>query len=351
MSLNLMANDDDNDLEITFEKDRVNKYISTVLYSRAVMFHPSDRLNGQMKKNLLDVAKSGGSRFEIPLASKTIKSKNSNTYKIELFGDYLLQTHRELLETILAFADLIKLKDQSYFDGKSLTWDQIFKYLPNFEISKDREGISKSNKIHPDSFILSISLYDLAKYQGRDKTRKNYDSYENMILQLSLAQLVITEYSEDGRVIEKSPLTFFEDYKFVFDRSKIKNKKGLEEKNANHLFIIPALSLCDAIDNKGYLKKEFQMKIAKYSVSSLQTFFKWFITHSPKFIHTKKLDWMIDFFYDSLATPVHDKFKRDLKKKFLANLKQFEADFDFTLIPLENGDFQFYNKNLDRKIW
>ncbi len=351
MSLNLMASDDDNGLEITFEKDRVNKYLSTVLYSRAVMFHPSDRINGEMKKNLLKVAESGGSRFDIPLASKTITSKNSNTYKIDLFGDYLLQTHRELLETILAFSDVIKLDDKAFFDGKDLTWDQIFKSAPNFEMSKDRQGITKSNKIHPDSFILSISMYDLAKHQRKMKTRKNYDSFENMILQLSLAQLVITEYSKDGQVIEKSPLTFFEDYKFVFDRSKVKNKKGLEEKNANHLFIIPALSLCDAIDNNGYLEKEYQMKISKYSVSSLQTFFKWLITHDTKFIHTKRLNWVIDFFYDSLTTPVQRNFKSDLKKNFLANLKQFEADFDFTLIPLENGDFQFYNKNLDRKKW
>ena len=304
-------------LTVTNEEDRKNRFISSILFSRATIFHPASRLTSTMKSKLMDVAQGGGTDPNRPLESVTINSYGKN-FQVDLHVDYLLQPHRDILETMLAYAQTIQLDDESYEAGARLTWSQVYQTISDGEESDSQED-SFDSFIDPDATVLSISMYELATRMGMATTRANYDQIERRITQLATAHLVINEIDEDQNITSKRPLEFVQDYRFYCDKSKFKTGKKSTKNQTNHVFLVPDMRLLQAIREHGYYYRLEQHKMTHYSKPSVRSFLKYITTHKGKFLNTKTLEWALDNYIQSIASKVSHSFRSDLRKDIMAN--------------------------------
>lgn len=326
--------DQQSNLEITDEKDRANKFISSIIYSRATVFHPSTRHTQRMKDRLVELATSGGIDPARPLESVEMSSYGRR-YKVDLHVEYLLQTHRNLLETIFAYGQTIKLDDESYNAGKRLNWKSVLGTVEGIKLSESQPD-AFDVIADPNATVFSISMYEIAKRLGKRQNRINYDQFERLILQLSAAKMTVSEFDENDNIIDVKTMNFIQDYRLCYDSSKIKNNgntgKGKKNHNlTNHVFIVPDVKLIRLIAEQGYYYRLDQRKMLNYKSSAVQSFIKWITTHKGKFLNTKKLDWLIDEFLASIASPVSVNFRNELKKSLIADSLQLEKDFDLQI--------------------
>lgn len=337
-----MTDQKSSNLEVTEEKDRANSFISSVIYSRATVFHPSTRHTEAMKKKLIEIASTGGIDPDRPLETIELsvygdEKGTSERYKIDLHVEYLLQTHRNLLETIFAYGKTIKSKNIN----ERLNWKQVLSEVKGIKLSESQPNAFDVIS-DPLATVFSISLYELAKRLGKTPNRINYDHFERLILQLSAAKMTVSKINEDGEVFESQDMNFIKEYRFCYDSNKSKNslksKKG--DKLTNHVFIIPDVKLVSLIAQKGYFLRLNQRKMQNYKSSSVQSFIKWLATHETKFINTKKLDWVIDEYLSSIASPVSANFRSELKKNLIADRFQLEADFDYQIKIVDGKEAQ-----------
>jgi hypothetical protein len=310
-------------LLVTDEEKRPNRHISSHLFSRATIFHPSptytpwmlERMAGRLESDLNKPLSS----VEFPLFSKN--------FRVDLHGDFLLQSHKDLLETIIAYAKTIKLDDESYAAGERLTWKAIFKALPELQVVGS--GLEFDSVLDPDATVFSIGLYELAGWLSVKPDRVNYDLIEKRIFQLSMARLVVNEINEDGQIVDVNPIKFVDDFRLCYDSSKNKNGKG--SRSTNHVFLVLDRRLIDAILNYGYYYRIEQHKIMHYRSPALRSFLKWIKTHEPQYLNGKKLAWTLAEYAKSVASPVGANFLRNLKEQVLSNVAEIEADFHFSI--------------------
>lgn len=329
---------------MTDEKDRANKFISSILFSRATIFHPSSRLTPKMKSKLVSIAQSGGTDINRPLESVKIRSYGKD-FRVDLHVDYLLHPHRDILETLLAYALIIKLDAESYASGGRLSWLQVLSTLSNAQMSSTQPDAIQDGfdgMIDRDAIILSMSMYDLAIKLKIQPTRKNYEQIEQRIMQLSTAKLIVNELDDDNNIVDKKPLSFINDFRFCFDKKKMKNKRGINKCLTNHVFIIPDARLLAAIRDHGYYYRLEQHKITNYSTLSVRSFIKWLTTHTFNYLHTKRLSWAITEYIASIASPVSASFKSDLKRGILSNALQIEKDFNLQIKVSHLKDEQLF---------
>jgi hypothetical protein len=327
-------------LTVVNEEDRKNRFISSLLFSRATIFHPASRLTSSMQNKLVEVAKKGGTDPNFPLESVTIKSYGKN-FQVDLHVDYLLQPHRDILETLLAYAQTIQLDEQSYETGALLKWSKVFKTISDGEISLSQED-GFDSFLSSDSTVLSMSMYDLANKMGMAPTRANYNQIEKRIVQLSTAHLIINELDDNGNIIGKKPLSFVQDYRFYCDKSKYKRNVADAKNLTNHVFVVPDMRLLQAIRDHGYYYRLEQYKMSHYSKPSIRSFLKFITTHEPKFLNKKSFDWLINSYIDSIASKVSHSFRSDLKKDLLEHAIMIEKDFNFQFRDTGNGMQVFY---------
>lgn len=327
-------------LTVVNEEDRKNRFISSLLFSRATIFHPASRLTFSMQKKLIEVAKNGGTDPNFPLESVTIKSYGKD-FRVDLHVDYLLQPHRDILETLLAYAQTIQLDQHSYETGARLTWTQVFQTISDGELSSTQED-GFDSFLDSESTVLSMSMYDLATRMGMATTRANYNQIEKRIVQLSTAHLIINELDEEGAVIGKKPLSFVQDYRFYCDKSKYKRTIQDSKNLTNHVFVVPDMRLLQAIRDHGYYYRLEQYKMSHYSKPSIRSFLKFITTHEPQFLNRKTFDWLIDSYIESIASKVSHSFRSDLKKDLLANAVTIEQDFSIQFRDTGNGYQVFY---------
>ena len=330
----------DTNLTVINEEDRKNRFISSILFSRATIFHPASRLTSSMQSKLIEIAKSGGTNPNQPLESVNVSSYGK-TFQVDLHVDYLLQPHRDILETLLAYAQTIQLDDDSYDMGARLTWSQVFRTIGEGEISASQsDGLDSF--IDREATVLSMSMYDLAKRMGMAPTRANYDQIEKRIIQLSTAHLIINELDDNNDIVGRKPLSFVQDYRFYCDRTKHKNKRSNQNNLTNHVFVVPDMRLLQAIRDHGYYYRLEQYKMSHYSKPSVRSFLKYITTHKVSYLHTKTLDWAISSYINSIASKVSHSFKSDLKKDLIANAIQIEQDFSLQLRDVGKG-LQIFN--------
>lgn len=331
---------DNLNLTVVNEEDRKNRFISSLLFSRATIFHPASRLNPSMQQKLIEVAKNGGTDPNFPLESVTIKSYGKE-FRVDLHVDYLLQAHRDILETLLAYSQTIQLDQHSYETGARLKWSQIFKIISDGEVSSSQED-GFDSFLDSASTVLSMSMYELATRMGMAPTRANYNQIEKRIVQLSTAHLIINELDEEGNVTGKKPLSFVKDYRFYCDKSKYKRNINDSKNLTNHVFVVPDMRLLQAIRDHGYYYRLEQYKMAHYSKPSIRSFLKFVTTHEPKYLHKKMFDWLVDSYIESIASKVSHSFRSDLKKDLLENATTIEQDFSFQFRDTGNGYQVFY---------
>jgi hypothetical protein len=293
-----------------------------------------------MQNKLFEVARSGGTNPNQPLESVKINSYGKD-FQVDLHVDYLLQPHRDILETLLAYARTIQLDEASYEQGARLTWAQIFNTIGEGEIS-DSQSDNFDSFIDREATVLSMSMYELAKRMGVATTRANYDQIERRIVQLSTAHLIINELDESGNVVGKKPLSFVQDYRFYCDKTKHKNRRHNSKNLTNHVFVVPDMRLLQAIRDHGYYYRLEQYKMAHYSKPSVRSFLKYITTHKSTFLDTKSLDWAIDSYIDSIASKVSHSFRSDLRRDLLANAVVIEQDFALQIRDVGKG-WQIFN--------
>ncbi len=325
------------ELSVIEEKNRSNKFISSLLFSRATVFHPASRLTPTMQTKLALMAQRGGVSIDHPLESVEISSFGKN-FRVELHNNYLLHPHRDVLETLLAYAKLIKIDDNALKKGSKITWRSILTTLPDAKPASDRGLDEEINSKH---IVLSMSLYDLAKKMKIKPIRSNYKLIEDRIFQLNTAKLFVSELDKNGMISTRKPLSFIKDFLFCYDSAKIKNGMADKKQSANHVFVIPDQYLLEAIKNHGYYYRLEQHKMTHYNSYAVRSFIKWMTTHEPNFFNTKRLSWAIEEYMASLASITGASFKYDLKKGLIEAKDQIEEDFQFQLIA-KGKDHQFF---------
>lgn len=326
-------------LTVTDEENRKNRFISSILFSRATIFHPASRLTSSMQNKLINIAKSGGTNPNQPLESVKISSYGKD-FQVDLHVDYLLQPHRDILETLLAYARTIQLDEESYDLGARLTWKQIFNTIGEGVISGSQAD-NFDSFIDREATVLSMSMYDLAKRMGVATTRANYDQIERRIVQLSTAHLIINELDEHGKIISKKPLSFIQDYRFYCDKTKHKNRHN-NNNLTNHVFVVPDMRLLQAIRDHGYYYRIEQYKMAHYTKPSVRSFLKYITTHKSTFLNNKTLEWAIDSYIESIASKVSHSFRSDLRRDLLTNAVLIEQDFGLQFRDTVKG-WQIFN--------
>lgn len=310
-------------LTVINEIDRKNNFISSLLLSRLTIFHPSQRLTSYMKNRLSEVAHNGGTDFSTPLESQVVGVYGKN-YQIDLFVDYLLQGHRDLLDALLAFSTTITLDEAAFHSGKKLTWSEIFREtLPEGSLSSVPQD--NFDVLDSGSIVLSISMYDLAMRMGMRPHRTVYNMIERRVAQLASAYITVSELDEFNNLKDRSQLRFIQEFRFLYDESK--NKNGKAKSDTNHLFIVPDKRLLKAIRDNGYFYRREQYLMTNYSKPSVRSFLKYMRTHKYDFINGKTFDWLVSNYIDSIPSPTSRTFKVDLKKNVLDQATQIESDF------------------------
>lgn len=326
-----MSDDKKDELEkplyhIEKEEDRRNTNISFVVFGRATIFHPSSRQTPTMRRKLEEVAKLGGAGLKKPLETIEVNAYGTD-YKIDLHNHYLLVPHREILESILAHGNIIKLTDESYKRGEKLTWDKIYESVG--VKGKEVERSSASAHIPAGGVVISISMYKLATAMGIKPQRTNYDVIANRIFELQNTNMIITETTKKG-VTTQYPLRLISEFRLFSDANAVtKEKAGFE--SINHVFIVPDMSLLKAIGHKGYLPRADQLLMKNYSKPSLKSFLKFVLTHDPEFYDGRTLDWLISQYRKSMASVVNAAFYSILKKELIANIYKIENDFSIRI--------------------
>lgn len=329
------------ELKITEEQDRPNNYISSLLYSRATVFYPAAKITEAMKSKLIEVAESGGTDFENPLGKMDINSYGKNL-TINLHGDFLLQPHRDILEALLAFATTIKLSDESYLEGKKISWDDILSTIFNGNNAKIKNDPFDS-KIESDAVVLSSSLYDLANNLNLEPHPSNYRIIERRLSQLLSAFLLVEEKDEHGKCIDRKVVRFIQDIRFVHD--PMKNKRGGASKNkTNHVFVVLDHRLLAAIRDHGYFFRVEQKKISKYKEPSIRSFLKFMLTNNVQFLSGKKLEWLIEQYLLSIPVELSNprRMKTSLKNNLLKYRNHILEDFDIIIKQDESKVYRIY---------
>ncbi|MCG3883359.1 DNA mismatch repair protein [Photobacterium leiognathi] len=330
-----------NYLEVVDEADRQNVFISSILYSRAVVFHPADRFTPHMKKRLVEVANKGGISMTNPLETTYVQSYGDK-FKIDLHVSYLLQSHRDILDAILSFAQKIQLNDESYDAGLSLSWPQVFETLGDNVSRSDSQSdeVFFDSIIDSDDTVLSISLYDLAKKIGLSPTRDNYNVIENRIVQMSSVFLTASRLNKNDETEDVCMINLIKDFRFVTDRSKHKNKRGDGRSLTNHVFIIPDHRLLQSIREYGHFKRNQQWKMSSYRRAPVRSFIKFLTTNKPDYVRGKKLSWMVNRYMSSFLTPPNRTFKGELIKSISGYAENLAHDFGLSVVDCESGKEQ-----------
>jgi hypothetical protein len=323
---------------VTDEKQRPNNHISSLIYTRATVFYPSTKMTDTMKHRLMDVAGSGGTDIDKPLGSSKIKAYGKDLI-VDLHGDYLLQTHRDILDCLLAFAKTIKLSDEAYESGKVMTWQNIFDTVGDGSPSTTTQD-GFDSVFGRGSVVLSTSMYDLAKNLGITTHHSNYKIIERRIMQLASAMLVVSEIDEEGKVVDRKTVRIIKDFRFYHDKSKVKNQGIAKNNTTNHLFVVPDERLLQAIRDYGYLYRLEQAKFTHYRTPSLRSFLKFVLTNKGSFIHGKTLKWLVNQYIDSMLVEMSNprRVRSTLIKDVLKQAVQIEEDFNiqFRTDPLDN---------------
>lgn len=333
-----------NNLEVTIQELRANSFISSLLYSRAAIFYPANRLTKGMEKKLIEVAESGGTNPENPLGSTVIKSYGKRL-EVNLHGDYLLQPHKDVLEAVLAFADTIQLSEESYKAGASIKWKDVYATIPNGSKANARDDefdiISDSSSV-----VLSIGLYKLSKKLGYSNPADSYLLIERRLMQLTSAFLYVYELNESDSRINKRLVRFVEDIRFYHDPSKVTRADASKDKT-NHLFLVVDKRLLAAIRDFGYAYRLDHHKMAKYRTPSLRSFIMFMRTHKPKFLHGKELDWLIKLYINSIPVSISNprKMLAAIRNHVIKNANDVATDFGVYIKKNELGEWKMYALN------
>ena len=327
-------------LVVESDTDRRNVYISSLLFSRAIVFYPSDKLTPKMKEKQIEIASSGGTDLKNPLGSVIIPSYDKKNYLIELYVDYMLQGHRDILDTLLAYGTKISLDDKSFNNGDKLDWNSIYATVDGIEPRSGSNGyqtISDSSTV-----VISMSMFDLAKKMGRSTHKNVYDNLLNKITQLFSAYVTVSELDEDNDYLERKPLRFIQDYRFCYNSKMNKNKKGNDTNSVNHIFVILDPSLLISIRDHGCWLREEQQFMSNYTKPLLRNFLKYVLTHTQEFISKKKLNCAIEMYIKSIPLPVGSAFKKNLVNCLLEESIQRKLYMDFGISFYEDNHNEIY---------
>ncbi|ENM5835494.1 DNA mismatch repair protein [Vibrio metoecus] len=342
--MNKKNDEEQSSLEVTVERERPNNFISSLLYSRATVFYPALKLTESMKKRLVEIAESGGTNLNTPLGTTNINSYGKDL-RVNLYGDYLLQPHRDILETLLAFATTIRLNDKSYEEGAKMSWGDIFKIIPNGHMcGNEHYNDGFDSIIDRSAVVLSTSMYDLAKRLNLTPHPSNYEIIERRLVQLTSAFLMVEEIDKDGDCVDRRMVKFIQDIRFFHDPSKNKRHSISAKNKTNHIFVVLDQRLLAAIRDHGYFYRLEQKKMVKYRSPSTRSFLKFVLTNKLSFLSGKQINWLIDQYLNSMPIPLSNpsRMRTTIREDVLKHAVSIEADFDFQVKADDEGVIRLY---------
>ena len=328
-------------LELTLNKDRSDTKVSTYLIGRSLAYHPSTHLTPSMKKRLLEIAELGGPGLDRPLATTEVDIFGK-LHRLDLHNNFLLHSHREVLETIICMSDHIQLSESSYEQGRELRWVDVLNLISNKAEAVTGKNIQGKTYTTPDHMlttgniidrhnaVLSISLYDLSLALNQRPIRENYNRNLQKIFELSNNLLILHDISGKADGIIGQEIRQFEDLKLVYNPETIKNPL-ITDKSTNHVFIVLRAEMLDLLQSQGYITRSMQSRMKNYSKPTVKAFIKFVLANKGSFIHGKELDFFIKKYRESLIFPISNKVKLTLRVSILDSKDQLKEDFGLEL--------------------
>lgn len=344
----------DNLVIVAAEDRDGEKSISSMIYSRAIVFYPAIRKTPKMKKRLDEIHAlklADKPTYNIPLDEVILNIKGV-TKKISIHEDFLLQTHRDVLDSILANSDAVTLIGNS----DSFSWRRVLNTVAaeqgvEFDYQADESAISSvklSEKIPKTLPVLSIPLYKVAKSLGMQANHKTYNSIIQKVHDMAHATIYHSTQNPDGTFGGKEPLNLVKMY--LACRSP-KNRNSLVDsvsaKTPNHILVVMDALFFKAISaDKHYLKKDYN-RFQPFKTPSLKSFLIWLSTHNNDFLDNKSLKWLIDEYVKSTITEVGGAFKYQLRDAVMANIDEIEKQFKISFVENSAKANNFKLKNME----
>lgn len=332
---------DINNIDFTEEKDRPNSFTSTQIFARATVFYPSSRITATMKTHE-ELSRTASDPIFSNVITVPVNGESATaSYKIDMYGRILLQSHRDILETIISHGDHMALNEEKF--GKSdieCTWEGVFK--KTFKDSYDGNMPRMVNPYLPsDSHVFSISFYELATRLGISHTKSNYEMIRERLKHIMESHLVVNTLDENGAITFTETVKFIDRYVLYTDKSKYKGRKFVKSDNyddtTNHVFIVPEYGLVQSIRDHGYIKRSDRPKLKNYTKPPIRSFIMFLMSHKDKFINTKKLDWVIDEYIGTMSMKVSHAFKSTLRNDIKACRDLIHEDFGIEIVDSEKG--------------
>ncbi|MGR5269751.1 hypothetical protein ACPV5R_18585 [Vibrio astriarenae] len=321
----------------TEESRRANTPIASRLYSRATIFHPSKTPTTAMIQRLAEVPEYDPFN---PLISSQFAYDNID-YRVDLHNHFMLQTHRDVLEGILAFGDTVKVDD--VVEGAVYTWGSVVKSVKNIDVNL--ESLASNARIPSESLVLSVGFYKLAKSLGLSPNRSNYNSIMTKVAQLENVKLSINALDNDGNPVSQHQTSFFSNTLFCCDRTKLKSNSKKE--SINHVLVVVHEDFLSLMSEARYFRRLDQFKMANYSKPSVRSFIKFVTTNKNQFLHKKRLLWVVDYYLSSMIFDVSTNFRRTLINELIADKDQLAFDFGFIIV----GDNDDATISIDKVVW
>ena len=297
---------------------------------------------------------------ERPLMTESISHplwKESDDFEfdkieIQLFGTLGLIDDRAILDAIIAIGNQLNTKINP------VQFKDFIHYM-DMDVKGQYSERELSKTLLNRGTYYHISVPKLFEHLSKKLQTKSRELLKTRIERLSKMLFVLKKFKNDVALPKVEQINFIypEEVYFILDHNKLKNKHNYTPDTFTDILVCVNDQYVDDLDSGlGFLSRERLEDIyPKYnSINGLSDFLRFIDQNKRSFIHTKKLSWLIDKYFDSKNAQTMSGLnishvKRQLTEKFLLKAQHIEDDFNFTIRMLvkdnsKKVDYQlFYN--------
>ncbi len=297
---------------------------------------------------------------ERPLMSETVshpfwkdsKEYDFDTIEIQLFGSLGLISDRYVLDAIIAIGNQLNTK------VNPVKLEDLVNYL-DMDIKGQYSDTELEKTLLNRGTYYHIPVAKLFSHLRLKLQTKSRNLMKARIERLSKMLFVLKKFRGGVELpkSEKRNFIYPEEVYFILDHNKLKNKNNYTVDTYTDILVCVNEKYVDDLDSSmGFLSRQRLIDTyPKYnSVTGLSDFLRFIDQNKRTFIHTKKLSWLIDKYFESKNQKSMmglniSHVKRQLTTRFIDETTNIEKDFNFTirLLVEQNSkkvDYQlFYN--------
>ena len=295
-----------------------------------------------------------------PLMTETIAHplwKSSEKFdfdkiEIQLFGSLGLIDDRAILDAIVAIGNQLNTKINP------VQFKDFIDYM-DMDVKGQYSDRELRKTLLNRGTYYHIPVPKLFNHLSRDLQTKSRNILKARIERLSKMLFVLKRFKNgiEHPKVEQINFIYPEEVYFILDHNRLKNKTNYTSDTYTDILVCVNDQYVDDLDHGlGFLSRGRLEEIyPKYnSVNGLSDFLRFIDQNKRSFIHTKKLSWLIDKYFDSKNDQTMlglniSHVKRQLTQKFIDKAKNIEEDFNISirLYVKDNSnkvDYQlFYN--------